>query len=216
MKEKRKVADELFQNYSGTDAPLILKDLEKINRLLGGFQATRSAFRRLQPPQRFTVVDVGAASSGNNQAIRVGWPGASVISLDILHAHLKLTEGARIVADAFSLPFRPQSVDYVYSSLFLHHFTDDQIIALLNGFAKIARRGVVMVDIERNSLARMFLPATQWLFGWHPVTIHDGKLSVSAGFSPIELRGLAARAGLAGAQVRRHTPWFRLSLTWGR
>lgn len=42
---------------------------------------------------------------------------------------------------------------------------------------------------------------------WHPLTVHDGVISVDAAFTPEELRLLAPRA-----RVRSHWPWFRLSL----
>lgn len=212
----RVIVDEKFDRCEKADSQIILRDLHRINRWLGGHHATRQAFRRLRPPAHFTVLDVGAASSGINLALHGAWPGAEIISLDILQDHLEFSAGARVVADAFRLPFRLRSVDYVYSSLFLHHFSDQEIVRLLTGFAHVARRGVVMVDLERNILARQFLPATRWLFGWHPITVHDAKLSVNAGFAPAELHDYATRAGLAGAQVSRHAPWFRLSITWGR
>jgi hypothetical protein len=48
------------------------------------------------------------------------------------------------------------------------------------------------------------------------MTVHDGQVSVETGFTASELRGLVMRAGLEGARVTRHLPWFRLSITWGR
>jgi hypothetical protein len=50
------------------------------------------------------------------------------------------------------------------------------------------------------------------LFGWHDITINDGQISVEASFKRDELAAVAARAGLANAQVRVHRPWSRLSL----
>ena len=212
----RVIEPETAQHIVGPDVLQFLDDLRRINRWLGGHWVTRSAFRRLNPPERFTVLDVGAGSSANGQAIQSAWPRAAITSLDILPSHLASADGARVAADAFHLPFAARSMDYVYCSLFLHHFSDDEIVRLLTGFAQVARRGVVVVDLERHIFARQFLPATRWLFRWHPVTVHDGKLSVNAAFKAGELRALAARAGLRGARVARHRPWFRLSVVWGR
>ena len=100
----------------------------------------------------------------------------------------------------------------VHCGLFLHHFTDQQIVELLRGVGAAARRYVVINDLERNILAERFIPATRWLFGWHPITIHDAPISVAAGFKPSELGQLAALAGLERIEVRAHRPSFRIVL----
>ena len=98
------------------------------------------------------------------------------------------------------------------SSLFLHHFDEAGVVLLLREFRRVARRAVVVVDLERHWLAERFLPSTRLLFRWSPLTVHDGPASVRAGFGPRELEALALEAGLEKARVRRHLPWFRLSL----
>jgi SAM-dependent methyltransferase len=135
-----------------------------------------------------------------------------VTSLDYKADHLAQAADPRVVADAFQLPFRPASFDYVFSSLFLHHFTNDQVAALLRSFRSVARRAVLAIDLERGPLAFHFLPSTRWLFGWHDITVNDGQISVAAAFKKDELLALAASAGLSSARVRVHRPWSRLSL----
>jgi ubiquinone/menaquinone biosynthesis C-methylase UbiE len=118
----------------------------------------------------------------------------------------------RLAADAFRLPFVARSFDIVFCGLFLHHFPDDAVASLLASFGRVARRAVIVLYLERGPLARRFLPATRRVFSWHPMTVHDGVVSVNAAFTKEELEALAARAGLAGALVQRHRPWARLSL----
>jgi hypothetical protein len=102
--------------------------------------------------------------------------------------------------------------DYVFSSLFLHHFTNEQIIELFRAFAICARRGILAVDLERRKVPYYFIPWTRWLFGWDPITVHDGPISVAAGFRKEELRGLAESAGLRNVDVRTHGIAYRLTL----
>jgi hypothetical protein len=116
------------------------------------------------------------------------------------------------VADAFRLPFRPASFDFVFSSLFLHHFTNEQVVDLFGNFRSVARRAVLAIDLDRGPLAYHFLPNTRWLFRWHDITISDGQISVAAALTKDELLALALRAGLENAKVRVHRPWSRLSL----
>ena len=130
-----------------------------------------------------------------------------MVSMDRAERMLRMGTGARVAADVFAWPVRPASVDIVICSLFLHHFDDDGVRRILGHFEDAAREAVIAVDLHRHPLARGFLPATRFAARWHPVTVHDGVISVEAAFTPDELRLLMPRA-----RVRSHWPWFRLSL----
>ena len=190
-----------------------LRDLARVNRYLGGYLVLRNMFARVaRPGESFSVLDVGAASGDMGAAIFRRFPRARVTSLDYKSNHLAQAADPKLVADAFHLPFRPASFDFVFSSLFLHHFTNEQVVELFVGFRSIARRAVLAIDLDRGPLAYYFLPNTRWLFGWHAITISDGQISVQAAFKKDELLALAAKAGLGGAEVRVHRPWSRLSM----
>lgn len=135
-----------------------------------------------------------------------------ITALDYRLHHLSAAGAARVAADAFRLPFRGRSFDAVYCGLFLHHFTDEAVVELLRSFAAVARRYVVVNDLERNIIAYHFLPMTRWLFGWDPITLHDGPVSVQAAFRASELRELARRAGLDRVDVRVYRPAFRIAM----
>jgi 2-polyprenyl-3-methyl-5-hydroxy-6-metoxy-1,4-benzoquinol methylase len=191
-----------------------LKDLVRINRWFGGHRIIQSLLPEfVDGHAAFTVLDVGAASGDMGRAIRSAYPNARIISLDRKTLHLSAAAAPRVAADAFQLPFPSQGVDIVFCSLFLHHFDNSQAVALLRHFAGIARRAVIVIDLERHPLAYYFLPATRWLFRWGELVLNDGKISVEAAWKPAELQRLAQEAGLLRARVRRHLPWFRLSLT---
>lgn len=191
-----------------------LRDLVRINRWLGGRAILKSLLRpHFRPSDRFSVLDVGAASGDMGGVIHRGWTRARVVSADSKLHHMAAAADPRVVADAFHLPFRDRSFDVVFCSLFLHHFENDRAAALLRDFDRIARRGVLVIDLERHWFARRFVPSSRWLFDWDPITLHDAVRSVEAGFLAPELRALAQRAGLANVRVRRHLPWMRLSVT---
>jgi len=195
------------------DAARNLADLRRINRWLGGWRIARKLVaQECGRAETFSLLDVGAASGDVGAVIERDFPHACVVALDCRERHLDGAGRRRVAADAFHLPFPSASFDLVLCSLFLHHFDEGEIVALLSAFARVARRAVIAIDLERDRLAYRFLPATRPLFGWHPITVHDGPASVAAGFRTEELRALAGLAGLAGARVRHHRPWFRLSL----
>ena len=210
---ERLIVPEMLDNAPPDVTRASLRDLARINRYLGGYYVLGQLFDGVvKPSEGFSVLDVGAASGDMGAAIRRRYPRAQVASLDYKADHLARAADPKLVADAFRLPFRPASFDFVFSSLFLHHFTNDQVVELFRSFGCVARRAVLAIDLERGPLAYYFLPNTRWLFGWHDITISDGQISVAAALKKDELRELAVRAGLGGAQVRVHRPWSRLSL----
>jgi SAM-dependent methyltransferase len=210
----RVIASELLDHASPEDARRCLQDLQRINRYFGGFGILRKLVGEFAGREDgFSMLDVGAGAGDTAAALRGSFPRGVVVSLDRQAVHIAQAPAPRLVGDAFRLPFRPGSFDFVYCSLFLHHFTDDQVVALLADFRRVARRAVLAIDLERGPLAFRFLPATRWLFDWHRISVHDGQISVQAAFKRAELLDLARRAGLERARVSVHRPWARLSLS---
>jgi SAM-dependent methyltransferase len=209
----RVIKPEILDTLTEEEARASLADLIRINRRWGGHSTLRHLLSEtVQPAESFSLLDVGAASGDVGSRIREWYPKARVVSLDRIPSHLADCPGERIAGDAFRLPVRENSFDYVFSSLFLHHFTDEQVVLLLQEFARVARRAVLIIDLERNPIAYYFLPWTRWLFGWDPVTVHDGAISVEAAFRPRELAALARRAGLENPRARAYRPAFRIGL----
>ena len=210
---ERVILPELLEHASPEEAKENLQDLVRINRYFGGYRILRGMVNQfVASSDAFSLLDVGAASGDMGTALSQSYPRATIVSLDRSLTHLGEATEPRVASDAFQLPFAAASFDFVFSSLFLHHFSDDQIVELLREFQRVSRRAVLAIDLERGPLAYHFLPATRWLFGWHSISMHDGPISVQAAFKKEELLALAVRAGLLGAHVKTHRPWARLSL----
>lgn len=115
-------------------------------------------------------------------------------------------------ADAHDLPFRASAFDIGMMSLTLHHFEDDEPVAVLRELARVART-VIVNDLERgwsNYLGARALAWTVW--AGNRLTRHDGPLSVRRSFTRPELIDIAQRAGLCDVRVRRRF-FYRLVLT---
>lgn len=212
----RVLKPEILDTLPPEEARDSLADLARINKYWGGHSTLRKLIDEVIPrDEAFTLLDVGSASGDMGRRLREWRPQAKVTCLDYIESHLEGGAGARVAGDAFSLPFRPRSFDYVFSSLFLHHFTDEQVVELLAGFGRIARKQVLAIDLWRHPVPYYFISRTRRLFGWHPVTVSDGAISVEAAFHRDELLDLARRAGLRGACARTFIPAFRIALTAG-
>ncbi len=217
-----------------------LGDLRTINRLLGyspGVVAdvwplVREA-ARLAPARPVTLLDAGAGSGDvavalARRAARAGQP-VRIVALDnhpvvlgVARRHLarvpaSLAASIRLVrGDGLALPFGEGGVDVALASLFLHHLDGDLAVRLLRDLARVARVGVVVTDLVRHPLALLGIRALTRLGPFHPMTRHDGALSVRRAYTEAELLDLAGRAGLVeGGRLVRHPLW-RMAFVWTR
>jgi 2-polyprenyl-3-methyl-5-hydroxy-6-metoxy-1,4-benzoquinol methylase len=199
-----------------------LADLSRINRWLGGMRglgwylyprlrACRSA------PVR--VLDLGAGGCTIPATIarwarQEGMP-LRIVALDLQQTHLEwarqhIPEGPEIAfvrGDVLALPFAEGCVDFVISSLFLHHFTADTLIQMLPTWASLARRSLIMTDLVRHPLAYWFMKATSPVFARSGITRHDAAVSVRRAYRLQELRGIVAAAGFEQARVYSYFPY---------
>jgi SAM-dependent methyltransferase len=212
----RHIEPEILETLAPEQAARSLGDLRRINRLTGGHWILRRLLRRfVRREEAFSFLDVGSATGDMGDAVRRAFPNARVTSLDRTFHHVARAHPPRVNGDAFRLPFAPGSFDFVFCSLFLHHFSNDDVVRLLRSFGAVARRSVLAIDLERNPIPYWFLPATAWLLGWDRVTRHDGPISVQAAWRKEELRELACAAGLRQVRVSVYRPSFRVVLTGG-
>jgi 2-polyprenyl-3-methyl-5-hydroxy-6-metoxy-1,4-benzoquinol methylase len=198
-----------------------LDDIDLLNAWFGGHALTLSRIRRvaarLPRHRRLVVVDVGGGRG--DFAVRVvRWARrrrrrVRVLLVDSEPAVLALArpytarypEIALVQADAAALPFRGGTADVAVATLTLHHLDGDAAIGCLASMASSATVAVVN-DLLRTRLSLALVWLTTRVLRLHPVSRHDGPLSVRRAYSAAELAGLATRAGLR-ARIRRY-PWL--------
>ena len=186
--------------------------LRRMNRWLGGYSALLSLLAGEPASSDFTLLDVGAGSGDAAVAVRRRFPRARVVLCDLKRTHLPRHGCTAVATTAWSLPFADRSFDYVSASLLLHQLRDEGVVEALRDFGRVARRAVVVSDLERHWFPRVFLWLSAPVFARSFITRHDGVASIRQGFRPQELRALAQRAGFDEVGVRRRLPWFRLAM----
>jgi len=205
-----------------------LADLRGVNRWLGGTRVVLHHLEELferHPQPSYRIVDL-ATGSGDIPLQVARWARERDVQVEIVATdnHATTLELARqhtldepavrvAEADALALPWPDDSFDVALLSTALHHFDDERdCLRVLREMHRVARIGLIVNDLARSRAALLgarLLAATVWRT--HPVTRHDGPLSIRRAFTPSELRALAARAGFRNAVVRAHVP-FRVAL----
>jgi ubiquinone/menaquinone biosynthesis C-methylase UbiE len=132
---------------------------------------------------------------------------------------LSLTRVARhrldgaVCGDALSLPFADGSVDLVLCSQLLHHFDHERALQLVAELDRVARRRVIVSDLRRSWIAAGGFWLASVVLRFHPITRHDGTLSVLRGFTEGELGGMVVAATGLQPAIRRRLG-YRLTASW--
>lgn len=198
-----------------------LADLERINRYLGGIGAvTRHLYPRVfTAPGTATILDIGTGSAELPRVItRWAWRqklSVHVVGLDLAERHLMLAKHAvqaipeinLVQANANNLPFKTDSIDYIVSSLFLHHLSPEQVVSLLHQTYIQARHGIIFSDLVRGWLPLAAFKLGQPIFARSYITRYDGMVSVRRAYTPSELQSLACAAGIPHPRIYRSWAW---------
>ena len=100
----------------------------------------------------------------------------------------------------------PDGYDVAMCSLFLHHFDEEDALAILSRMNAAARRLVLVQDLRRTCLGYALAWAGCRLLSRSPVVHKDGPLSVAGAFTSEEARILAVGAGLSGIEIEHRWP----------
>lgn len=203
-----------------------LHDVAKANLLFGGRHAVLREVRRElartradgAPPR--TLLDIGTGIGDiPRAATRLAARDGVVLHTIGLELAPQLARAAgaacrwTVAGDALRLPFADRSVDVVTCSQVLHHFEDDVAIELLRECTRVARVAVVVADLRRSWLAVGGLWVSSFALRFHPVSRHDGIVSILRGYTAPELSALVTRA--TGDRPRvRSAPGWRVTAVW--
>lgn len=208
-----------------------LADLRAVNLWLGG---RRVVLRHLGGmvsrigAAECSVLDVGTGSAdlplvlaawGRRRRVRVRVTATDLHpgTVEVARRHAAHEPDVAVEpADALALPYPDGAFDFSLCSTALHHFDGEDAVRALRELDRVAAHGVVVSDFRRSVGALLgvrLLAETVWR--GHPVTRHDGPVSIHRAYTPAELRALAEAAGMRGARVHTHLP-FRVALVVDR
>jgi ubiquinone/menaquinone biosynthesis C-methylase UbiE len=192
-----------------------LRDLRRINRLLGGAALSRRAIDRLvgrsADGREVAILDVGtgaadipvallAAARRRGQRLRVVAADARPEVIAAAHAATPgLGEVAGLSLEVFdgrAIPYPDGAFDVAHTSLVIHHLDPDEAAAMLREMARVARLGIVVNDVSRGWIYWLGAWLVAHLFTLNRFTRHDAPLSVRRGYTIDEMRTILVHAGL--------------------
>ena len=202
------IMDDLSQSQDEFAAAY--RELEIINRRLGGIRAIERFLPRVNGRRDLLILDVAAGACDVGEALIRKWS-CRVVALDLNSRGLKLVDKVwPVVGNALELPFRDGTFDVVVASLFFHHLSNEDCVRVLAQMWRIAKRRILVNDLYRHAVAYVSIRALTAVFSKSRMVRHDAPVSVLRAFHPNELLNIAGKAGVP-ARVYRSFP-YRLVL----
>jgi 2-polyprenyl-3-methyl-5-hydroxy-6-metoxy-1,4-benzoquinol methylase len=190
-----------------------MEELNFINTYLGGHAITLTGLKKIlfrkastAVYQKISICEIGCGGGDNLKAI-ARWCAkkdisASFIGIDINADCIKVaTEACReLQADFIHSDYKQVSFenmpDIIFSSLFCHHFNNDDLVRMLQWMRKNSTEGFFINDLHRHPLAFYSIKWLSNIFSKSYLVKHDAPLSVARGFSRKEWITLLRKANI--------------------
>jgi 2-polyprenyl-3-methyl-5-hydroxy-6-metoxy-1,4-benzoquinol methylase len=195
-----------------------LRELDVINRWLGGnavtLQATRKIWKNIPVHQPITIADLGCGSGEmlriisalaekENRKVKLIGFDANPHIIEYARSHsTKYPTVFFETINVFSEAFQKQKFDLVLATLFLHHFSEAELITLFSSLKKQSRLAIIVNDIHRHPLAYHSIRILTRLFSRSAMVKFDAPLSVMRAFKKNELIEVLKKAGIENYKLK--------------
>jgi len=182
-------------------------ELGIINQQLGGHAITWKGFIRLAKKKMpVHVCEIGCGGGDNLKAIEERFTGRNtdltITGVDMNGDCIRVAENIKwktnvrfLLSDYKKVQFGTKP-DIIFSSLFCHHFKEEELIQMFQWMKSNSRAGFFINDLHRHPLAYHSIRILTSLFSRSYLVKHDAPLSVLRGFKKKELVGMLHKAGI--------------------
>ena len=206
-------------DIQGDVIPKTLKELEIINKFLGGNHVTISGISKILDKTRpltntLKIADMGCGGGDMLKLISV-WAVKNNIDIKLrgIDANQNIIDYARentrgfhniefTTGNVFNLDEDPNEYDIIICTLFLHHFSQEESIHLLSNWYNKSRLGVVVNDLHRHPVAYHSIKFLTRVLSKSYMVKNDAPLSVLRAFSKKDLKLILEKSGIANYQLK--------------
>lgn len=220
---KKEILDQ--KNIPFEDIVLNMKELEFINSHLGGHSITISGFKKLLPNRKeVSVCEIGCGGGDNLKAIDIfckrnhlicSFTGIDINKECIAFAKENVQSPMSkkplpvssprmkfIVSDYKEINFQNKKPHIIFSSLFCHHFSENELVEMLRWMKNNSETGFFINDLHRHRVAYHFIKIATKIFSRSYLVKNDAPLSVLRGFKKNEWKNIFQKAGIKNYSIK--------------
>lgn len=200
-----------------------MQELDFINRHLGGHNITLDGIvaiiqRGLHFSQPLRITEIGCGGGDNLRAIKTWAQNINLkVQLTGIDVNAECIEYAQSVKENSGIQFTHSDyrsiknidADIIFSSLFCHHFTNEELIEQLRWMEVNSRLGFFINDLHRHILAWGSIKLLTRLFSRSYLVKNDAPLSVQRSFVRADWQYLLQQAG-----IKKYTIKWRWAFRW--
>ncbi|MGH2646313.1 MAG: methyltransferase domain-containing protein [Ginsengibacter sp.] len=191
-----------------------MKELDFINAHLGGHTITVAGFRELAGNnKKISVCEIGCGGGDNinvlaafciKNEIEAAFTGIDINAdcIDFAKEKSRIDGVKFVISDYKLVNFGDSKPDIIFSSLFCHHFADDELISMLQWMKKNSTIGFFINDLQRHPLAYHSIKYITRLFSKSYLVKNDAPLSVLRGFKSGEWKNIFEKAGITNYSIQ--------------
>ena len=202
---------------SGGVVDQTLRELEIINRWLGGNEVTLNGIKKLvegQSRDLITLADLGCG--GGDVLIEIAkWGRKKNFNLKLtgIDANPNIISFAKNnskdfieidyeTQNVFSDEFQKMKYDIIVATLFTHHFNHQELVQLLHSLISQSRIGIVINDLHRHWFAYHSIRLlTKW-FSKSAMVQYDAPVSVLRSFHRSDIVAILEEAGIQNYSLK--------------
>ncbi len=211
LKERSKKTEILDEDdLPFEDVKICIKELNSINTLLGGHTITIQGIGCFYPDNKnlFSVCEIGSGGGDNLKAISKKFTNVTFTGIDLKESCIdfaklqyKELKAEWIASDYSKVQFKDKP-DIIFSSLFCHHFSNDQLVDMLNWMKHNSRKGFFVNDLQRNTVAYYLIKWLTAIFSKSYMVKNDGPISVARSFRKKDWQLLFLKAGINNYSIK--------------
>ncbi len=213
--KKRSLQKEILdqENIPFADIALNMRELDWINSHLGGHSITIDGFKELcNNKKTISVCETGCGGGDNLNALynycKKNTIEASFTGIDInkdciafAKENTRIENAEFIIEDYKNVSFNKKP-DIIFSSLFCHHFTEKELIEMMQWMKENSTIGFFINDLHRHPIAYHFIKTATALFSKSYLVKNDAPVSVLRGFTKEEWQKIFHEAGIQHFSIR--------------
>ena len=214
---QKEIMDDL--ESTGKDVDYALKELDIINKWLGGNEITLRGLKMLRDAGKINQLHIADLGCGSGTMLKLiadwGRKTGLKLSLTGFDANPYIIDFAReqtrdypevefCVENVLDGSFASRSFDIITCTLFAHHLDDLQLKKMLPSWRQQAKLGLVINDLHRHWLAYYSIKAITQVFSKSKMVRHDAPVSVHRGFSRLDWDKIMHQCGFDRYQLSWH------------